>query len=136
MKEDNAAFAINLVEDPTFTTRVPCKLPGAGADTWRPFEFKATFRVLSEAEQDEQPMNITVRDLLRKVLVSVDGVPSATVDGVELSPVEVVIHNQFTSDAALTVYRLRTTQNSRDLNSSEAMKSATSRGNSPRSQRR
>jgi len=136
MSESNG-FAISLIEDPTFTTKVPVKIPGDGVDVWRNIEFSAKFRVMSETEQEDLPVGITTRDFLRRVLLSVDGIPGATTkDGEELSPVDVVIHNQFTSDAAFTIYKLRTSQNGRDLNSTEAMKSATSRGNSSRSRGR
>ena len=135
MSETNS-FAVNLVATPTFTTKVSCKIPGDGVDVWRNLEFKATFRVLDETEQEDLPMNVTTRDILRKVLLAVEGVPAATHEGVELSPVDVVIWNQFTSDAAHAVYRLRTTQNGRDISSSEAMKTATTRGNSSRSRGR
>lgn len=131
---ENTGFAVNLIEDPTFTAKVPVKIPGDGVDAWRNIEFTAKFRVMSETEQEDLPVGITTRDFLRRVLLAVDGIPGATTKaGEELSPVDVVIHNTFTSDAAFTLYKLRTTQNGRDLNSTEAMKSATTRGNSSRS---
>lgn len=136
MSENNTGYAASLVEAPTFTTTVNCKVPGDGVDTWRPLEFKATYRVLDEDEQEALPINITTRDLLRKVLVGVEGIPGAKYKGEELSPVDVVIHNQFTSDAAHAIYKLRTTQNGREITSAEAMKSATTRGNSSRSRGR
>lgn len=136
MSENNTGFAVNLVEDPTFSTKVSLKVPGDGVDTWRALEFKATFRVMGEDEQEALPINITTRELLRKVLISVEGIPGATYKGEELTPVDVVIHNQFTSDAAYAVYKLRTTQNGREITSAEAMKSATTRGNSSRSRGR
>ena len=136
MSENTTGFAVNLVEDPTFTATVNCKIPGSAPDTWRDLSFKASYRVMDEDEQEALPINITTREMLRKVLVSVDGIPGAVHKGEELSPVEVVIHNQFTSDAAYAIYKLRTTQNGREITSTEAMKSATTRGNSSRSRGR
>ena len=136
MSENTTGFAVNLIDDPTFTTTVNCKVPADGLDAWRPLSFKATFRVMGEDEQEDLPINITTRDLLRKVLISVEGIPAANHNGLELTPVEVAIRNQFTSDAAHAVYKLRTTQNGREITSAEAMKSATTRGNSSRSRGR
>lgn len=134
---DNNSLQIDLVADPTFTTKVRCQIPSAGVDAWRELEFEATFKVLSETEQEELPLNITVRDVLRRVLFDVKGIPEAkTREGEVLSPVEVVIRNAFTSDAAHAVYKLRTTKNGRDISTAEAMKAGTTRGNSSRSRPR
>jgi len=131
---------INLVEENEFSTRVDCQLPGKGVDTWKPFSFTATFRVVDEDEAKAAPFGLTTRDALRDVLIAVEGVPPAKItrDGVtvELTPVEVVIANQFTADAALAKYRLHTTKNARDINAIELAKAANTRGNSGRSRGR
>jgi hypothetical protein len=130
-------LSINLVEAPSFSTKVRCKIPGNGVDSWRDLEFTATFEVLDEKQQDDMPITASKRDWLRRVLVKVDGIPEGkTKDGAVLSPVDVVIHNQFTSDAAYAVYQLRTSQNGREITSMEAMKAGTVRGNSSRSPQR
>lgn len=130
-------LSINLVETPSFSTKVRCKVPATGVDSWRELEFTATFEVLDEKEQQDMPLNATKRDWLRRVLLKVEGIPEGKAkDGTVLTPAEVVIHNEFTSDAAFAVYKLRTSQNGRDLTSMEAMKAGTARGNSSRSPQR
>lgn len=140
MSDHNNDFAISLTESPQVTTKVKCQLPGTGVDVWRDFEFEATFKVLTEDEQDALPITATKRDVLRDVLVSVGKVPGAKIkdaDGneVELSPVDVVIRNAFLADAAHAQYQLLLSKNTRDLNTAAAM-STVSKGNSKRSRSR
>lgn len=109
---------VNLLETTTFKTKVDCQLPGDGVDTWRPFNFTATFKVLGEEKQQElDDLDLSTRDYLREVLVDVEGVPGATdpESKESVSPREVAIRNQFTQDAAFTAYRLKLGRNSRDM---------------------
>lgn len=108
---------INLLETTTFSTKVDCQLPGEGVDVWRNFSFTATFKVLDEEQQqDLDDRDLSTRDYLREVLVSVDGIPSAQdPKGETISPKEVAIRNQFTQDAAITAYQLKLGRNSRDM---------------------
>lgn len=140
MSDQNNDFAISLTESPQVTTTIKCQIPGTGVDVWRDFEFEATFKVLSEEDQDGLPITATKRDVLREVLVSVGKVPGAKVrdaDGaeIELTPVDVVIRNAFLSDAAHAKYQLLLSKNTRDLNTAAAM-STVSKGNSKRSRSR
>ncbi|HET8899377.1 MAG TPA: hypothetical protein VFN09_11460 [Rhodanobacteraceae bacterium] len=98
MSDDNKP-SINLLASSTLTANIQCKLPGDGADVWRPFPFKATFKVLSEGEREAlDDQDLTIGDYLREVLVSVDGIPAAVdpATGEEVSPKEVAIRNPFT----------------------------------------
>jgi hypothetical protein len=109
---------INLLEQATFTAKVECQLPGTGVDVWRAFSFNATFKVLDETEQDAlDARDLTKRDYLREVVVSVDGIPSAKdpQSGEEISAKEVMIRNQFTHDAAFAVYQVKTYKNGTDI---------------------
>lgn len=125
---------INLLESTTMSCSITCQLPGDGADVWRDFPFKATFKVLSETEQealDEQ--ELTRGDYLREVLVAVDGVPGATdpKTGEAVTPKEVAIRNPFTMDALWGEYLVHLTKNSRG-----ASQRAAARKNSKRSRKR
>lgn len=123
---------INLLASATLTASIQCSLPGEGVDAWRPFNFKATFKVLEESEQEElDDQKLTVRDYLREVVVSVDGIPAAKdpKSGEEVPPKEVAIRNQFTQDAMWGEYHARLGKNSRDvvIRSAEAKNSKRSR---------
>ena len=101
----------------TLTATVHCQLPGEGADTWRPFNFKATFKVLDEfAQQELDDRELSRGDFLREVLVSVDGVPSTTdpETGSEVSAKECAIRNPFTSGALWGEYIARFAKNAND----------------------
>jgi len=99
---ETASPSINLLASTTLVANVQCKLPGEGADAWRPFPFRATFKVLDEAAREAlDAQDLTVGDYLREVVVSVDGVPTATdpVTGAEVSAKECAIRNPFTQGA-------------------------------------
>lgn len=126
--------SINLLESSTMICSITCQLPGDGTDTWRDFPFKATFKVLTEPEQealDEQ--ELTRGDYLREVVTGVEGVPGARdpKTGEEVAPKEVAIRNPFTMDALWGEYLVRFTRNSRG-----AAERAASRKNSKRSRKR
>lgn len=109
---------VNLLERSVLTATINCSLPGTGADVWKPFTFKATFKVLSESEQQElDEQNLTTREYLREVVESVEGIPSAKdpETGEEVGPKEVAIRNQFTQDAMWAEYHARLGKNSRDV---------------------
>lgn len=109
---------INLLETNTIATKVECQLPGDGVDVWRNFSFTATFKVLDEAQQQElDDRDLTTREYLREVLVSVDGVPSARdpQSGDDVPAKEVAIRNQFTQDAAFATYQIKQGRNGREI---------------------
>ncbi|MFM2287126.1 MAG: hypothetical protein RL684_269 [Pseudomonadota bacterium] len=123
---------VNLLESATVSASIQCSLPGDGVDVWRPFNFKATFKVLDEHEQEElDDQKLTIRDYLREVVVSVDGVPTAKdpKTGEEVPSKEVAIRNQFTMDALWAEYHARLGKNSRDvvIRNTEAKNSKRSR---------
>lgn len=114
---------INLLESSTLTANIQCSLPGEGADVWRPFNFKATFKVLNETDQealDEQ--KLSRGDYLREVVVAVEGIPSTKdpATGEDVSALEVAVRNVFTSDAMWGEYVARLSKNSRAVIQREA----------------
>jgi hypothetical protein len=122
---------INLLESTTFTLTIKCRLPGASADSWRDFQFKATFKAMPQDDWEDLIEDARKSEALREVLVDVEGIPAGKLDdGTELSPVEVAVKNPFTCDAAFTAYALYVNQNGRDQTE------AVSRKNSKRSRRR
>ena len=124
--------SINLLETTTFSLTVKCQLPGQGVDTVRDFAFQATFKPLSQDDWEDLIEDSRKSEALREVLVGVDGVPSGTLpDGTVVTPVEVVIKNPFTCDAAFAHYALYISRNGRD-----AAKSAAEAKNSKRSRKR
>lgn len=134
---DSNSPSVNLLENPTFWTKVKFQVPGEGVDVWREMEIEAEFEVIDEVELDDMPATISPRDLLRRVLKNVRGLPEGKLkDGTVLSPRDVAIWNQFASDALHATYRMRTTKNGRDITTAEAMKTATTKGNSSRSRQR
>lgn len=115
---ESTAPTVSLLETTTVGANIQCSLPGDGYDVWRPFNFRATFKVLDESEQqalDDQ--QLTTRDYLREVVTSVEGVPAAKdpKTGEDVSPLEVAIRNQFTQDAMWAEYHARLGKNSRDV---------------------
>lgn len=108
---------INLLASSTLTANIQCTLPGDGADVWRPFPFKATFKVLDEDEQDAlDEQNLSVGDYLREVVVSVEGVPTAAdpTTGEEVSAKECAIRNRFTQGAMWGEYIARFAKNANE----------------------
>ena len=131
MNENNAPV-VNLLETTTFTRTVHCSLPGNGVDVRRPFQFKATFELIDQDEWEELVDDANKSVALSHVLRSVEGVPSSTLeDGTVLSPVEVVIKNPITCDAAFTSYWLYTSDDGR-----KAAQAAGNAKNSKRSRKR
>lgn len=131
----NETPAINLLATNTITVPVACQLPGDGADVWRDFPFKATFKVLTEDAQEAlDDQELTRGDFLREVVVSVDGIPGAKdpATGEDVQPKEVAIRNIFTMDAMWGAYLLNFTRNSRQ----SAQQASAPRKNSKRSRKR
>jgi hypothetical protein len=108
---------VNLLATSTMTATIQCQLPGNGADVWKPFSFKATYRVLDEQESDElDEKGLTIGDYLREVVISVEGVPAGTdpKTGEEVSPLECAIRNRFTQAAMWGDYTGRYGKNASD----------------------
>lgn len=120
------APTINLLASTTLTANIQAQLPGDGADVWRPFEFRATFKVLDESEREAlDEKSLSTGDYLREVLVSVDGVPAGTLpDGTEVTAKEAAIRNPFTSGALLGEYVARFAKNANDAASRHASKNS------------
>lgn len=116
MSESNKP-SVNLLASNTLTANIQCQLPGEGADVWREFPFKATFKVLDEAAREAlDDQELSRGDYLREVVVSVEGIPATAdpVTGEEVAPKEVAIRNPFTSDALWGEYLVRFSKNSTD----------------------
>lgn len=128
--------SINLLASSTLTANIQCKLPGDGADVWRPFPFKATFKVLNEDDREAlDAQDLTIGDYLREVVVSVEGVPTAAdpATGEEVSAKECAIRNPFTQGALWGEYIGHFAQNA---NEAVARHTQVSAKNSKRSRKR
>ena len=128
---------VDLVNSNRFTLTVKTRVPSTEKpNTWRDFEFDATFEAMPSEEWEELVEECSKTEALRHVLVDVgENIKPATITQngkqVELSPVDIVVRNQFTSDAAYMDYNLYITKNSRDKATQ-----ATSSKNSKRSRGR
>lgn len=130
------SVAIDLVNSNRFWLTVKCQLPGDSPNSWKNFQFDAQFKALPTDEWERVVEESSKSEALRAVLVAVgDNVQPQTVevDGqmVELTPVDIVVNNQFTCDAAFMDFNIYITKNSRD----KAMSAAASK-NSKRSRGR
>lgn len=117
MSETKAPRLVNLLASLTFFQTVRCSLPGSDGEGRRPFEFKAEFKLVPQAEWEELIEDSTKSEALREVLVGVsDNVPGGTLeDGTVLTPVDTVIYNPLTCDAAVAAYNLYVSEDSRAL---------------------